>query len=119
MATQNRRLPPNAGKGRVKGVPNKATADVRAAIALVAQNKAPDLERWLDQCADGIKAKDKDGKHTGEYLVKPDPGRAAQVYLGAIEYHIPKLSRTELSTGTDTLKIEITDPTRRDRPPAK
>lgn len=27
-------LPPNAGKGRPKGVPNKATADIKAAAAI-------------------------------------------------------------------------------------
>jgi hypothetical protein len=109
------RKPPNAGKGRVKGVPNKATADVRAAIALVAQNKSADLERWLDQTANGVPRLGKNGRPTKDFLVRPDPGKAAQIYLGAIEYHIPKLSRTELSTGSDTLKVEIVDPTRRDR----
>jgi len=107
------RKPPNAGKGRVKGVPNKATADVRQAVSGFAQNRAADVDRWVQQTADGIREKGKDGK-PGEWIVKPDPGRAAQIYFGAIEYHIPKLSRTELSTGTDTLKIEILDPTRRD-----
>lgn len=112
-----KRKPPNAGKGRVKGVPNKTTADVRAAIALVAQNKSADLERWLDQTANGITETKGTGKRKKvTWLVKPEPGRAAQIYLGAIEYHIPKLSRTELSTGSDTLKVEIVDPTRRDRP---
>jgi hypothetical protein len=86
------RKPPNAGKGRKKGVPNKATADVRQAIALVAQNKSADLERWLDQTANGIA--EKKGKKL-IWLSRPDPGKAAQIYLGAIEYHIPKLSRTE------------------------
>jgi hypothetical protein len=108
-----KRKPPNAGKGRVKGVPNKTTADVRAAIALVAQNKSADLERWLDQTANGVRKRGKNGKLTQQFIVRPDPGKAAQIYLGAIEYHI-----TELSTGSDTLKVEIVDPTRRDNPPA-
>jgi len=108
-----RAKPPNAGKGRQKGVPNKATADVRAAVALIAQGRAKDVNRWLTQCANGIRDRSK-GAKPGAYVVKPDPGRAAQIYFGAIEYHIPKLSRTELSTGSDTLRIEIVDPTRRD-----
>lgn len=90
-----KRRPPNAGKGRPKGVPNKSTADVRAAIALVAQNKAGDLERWLDQTAQGVRKRGKNGKLTQAFIVRPDPGKAAQIYLGAIEYHIPKLQRTE------------------------
>lgn len=105
--SHQKRKPPNAGKGRVKGVPNKVTADVRAAVSLFAQNRAADFDKWIGQTAEGIKAGRK-------WLLKPDPGRAAQLYLSAIEYHIPKLSRTELSTGSDTLKVEIVDPTRRD-----
>lgn len=109
----SRPKPPNAGKGRKKGVPNKATADVRAAVAAFAQGRATDVDRWVQQTAEGIREKGENGK-PGEWLVKPDPGRAAQIYFGAIEYHIPKLSRTELSTGSGTLKVEIVDPTRRD-----
>lgn len=108
-----KRKPPNAGKGRVKGVPNKVTADVRAAVALFAQGRAHVVGEWVDQTAAGIRSRGKRGK-PGAWLVKPDPGKAAQIYFGAIEYHIPKLSRTELSTGSDTLKVEIVDPTRRD-----
>jgi len=108
------RKPPNAGKGRVKGVPNKATADVRAAVALFAQGHAGEVSKWIRQTAEGIRIRGKNGKPTQKYLVRPDPGKAAQIYFGAIEYHIPKLSRTELSTGSDTLKVEIVDPTRRD-----
>jgi hypothetical protein len=107
-----KRKPPNAGKGRVKGVPNKATADVRMAIAKVAQNKSADLERWLDQTANGVKRLDKDGKETDSYLVDPDPGRAATVLLTALEFHIPKLARTEI-TGKDgapvTMQVGPTD----------
>lgn len=90
-----KKKPPNAGKGRVKGVPNRTTVDVRAAIALVAQNKSADLERWLDQTAAGIRKRTKKGKQLQTFLVRPDPSRAAQIYLSAIEYHIPKLQRIE------------------------
>lgn len=69
--------------GRQKGTPNRATADVRAMIARVAEGKAADFERWLDETARG-----------GEDR-KPDPAKAAELYLKAIEYHIPKLARTE------------------------
>ncbi len=72
-----KRKPPNAGKGRVKGVPNKATADVRACVALIAQNKGPEVEKWLERGAVG------------------DPLGAANTYLKLLEYHIPKLQRIE------------------------
>lgn len=90
-----KRKPPNAGKGRVKGVPNKATADVRRAFAMLLEGSTVELKGWLDRVG------------------KRDPARALDIVAKFAEYHIPKLSRTELSTGSDTLKIEIVDPTRR------
>lgn len=73
------RRPPNAGKGRVKGVPNKATADVRAAIALLAESNVEKVQGWLDRVA------------------RTDPDKALDLYFKMIEYHIPKLARSELS----------------------
>jgi len=69
--------------GRPKGSPNRATADVRAAIAVFAEQGAPKLQEWIERVAEGF----------GD--VKPDPGKAADLYLKAIEYHIPKLARQE------------------------
>jgi hypothetical protein len=74
----------NAGKGRPKGAPNKATTDVRKAIALFAEDNAESFAEWIKTVAYG------DGDQ-----VKPDPGKAADLYLKAIEYHIPKLGRVE------------------------
>ena len=76
MATTKRK-PPNAGKGRVKGVPNKVTADVRACIALVAQGFAHEVIALLRRGA------------------KKDPLGAVNTYTKLIEYHIPKLQRIE------------------------
>jgi hypothetical protein len=78
-----RRLPPNAGMGRPKGSPNKATAAVREAIARMAEDNAPKFLEWMDQVA------------------KTNPEKACDIYLKAIEYHIPKLARTEV-TGNDS-----------------
>lgn len=72
-----KRKPPNAGKGRVKGVPNKTTKDVRACIALVAQGFADEVLTLLRAGA------------------KKDPLGAVNTYAKLIEYHIPKLSRIE------------------------
>src|SRR5690349_6715090 len=79
--------PPNAGKGRKAGVPNKATADVRAAIATFAQNNVEKLQTWLD----GIAQK--------------DPAKAADLFVRVPEYHVPKLARSEttLEAGTGLL----------------
>ena len=78
----------NNGIGRPKGSPNKATAAVREAIAVFAEGNAHKLQEWLDDIAMGVGGN------------KPDPAKAADLYLRAIEYHIPKLARTEV-TGHD------------------
>jgi hypothetical protein len=82
-------------KGRPKGSPNRATADVRAAIATFAEGNAHKLQEWLDRVAEGSGG------------IKPDPAKAADLYLRAIEYHIPKLARTEV-TGNNGGPVEIT-----------
>ncbi len=74
----DRPKPPNAGKGRVKGVPNKATADVRAAIAAFAEANVGKLQEWLDRIA------------------KDEPARAADLFVRVLEYHVPKLSRSTI-----------------------
>jgi hypothetical protein len=76
---------PNQGRGRPKGAVNKATKDVKAAIAVFAENNVHKLEEWLETIAYG------DGD-----LVKPDPAKAADLYMKVIEYHIPKLARQEV-----------------------
>jgi hypothetical protein len=73
----------NSGMGRPKGSPNKATAAVREAIAVFAEGNANKLQKWLDDVAMGVGGN------------RPDPAKAADLYLRAIEYHIPKLARTE------------------------
>ena len=83
-----RKLPPAAGMGRQKGVPNKSTAAVREAIAKMAELNAPRFSNWLDQVA------------------AKSPEKACDIYLRAIEYHIPKLARTEV-TGTDGQPVAL------------
>lgn len=73
------------GPGRPKGLPNKATAKARKAIALLADDLVDDFKTWLLLTASGDE----------ERGIKPDPKGAADLYLKAIEYHIPKLSRVE------------------------
>jgi hypothetical protein len=73
----------NNGGGRPKGSPNKATAAVREAIAVFAEGNAHKLQEWLDDVAMGVGGN------------RPDPAKAADLYLRAIEYHVPKLARTE------------------------
>lgn len=73
------RKPPNAGKGRPKGVPNKSTANAREAIARFVDGNSERLQGWLDEIA-----KDE----------KQGPKAAMQCFLEVLEYHVPKLART-------------------------
>ena len=84
----------NTGIGRPKGSPNKATAAVREAIAVFAEGNAHKLQEWLDDVANGVGGN------------RPDPAKAADLYLRAIEYHIPKLARTEM-TGPDGGPVQV------------
>ncbi len=74
--------------GRTKGTPNKTTADVREAIAAFATNNVVKLEGWLTRVA------------------RKNPAKAADILLRAMEYHIPKLGRSEI-TGKDGGPLDI------------
>lgn len=83
-----------AGPGRPKGIPNKATLDARRAIADFVDGNAHRLTEWLDAVAAGVKRVDPE---TGEekVLVAPNPGKAFELFQSVVEYHVPKLARTE------------------------
>lgn len=72
-------IPPNAGKGRPPGTPNKVTRDVRAALAEFAEGNVDKLQGWLDRVA------------------TRDPAKAAELFVRVLEYHVPKLARTEIN----------------------
>jgi hypothetical protein len=59
--------------------PNKTTLDVREAIATLAQANVDRCQTWLDRIAE------------------KDPDKAFDLYLKMLEYHVPKLARTELT----------------------
>ena len=95
----------NKGAGRPAGSPNKATSDARQAIASFVDNNAHRLTEWLDQVAVGVKTVD---EKTGEekYAVPPNPAKAFDMFQSVVEYHIPKLARTE-HVGNDELPLVI------------
>lgn len=68
------------GGGSRAGKPNKATTDVRAAIAVFASANVGQMSEWLAEIE--------------------DPAKKLDLYLRALEYHIPKLARQE-HTGED------------------
>lgn len=63
--------------GRVKGTPNKVTMLAREAIASFVDGNADRLTGWLDQIA------------------VSDPKDAFNCFMSVVEYHIPKLARSE------------------------
>lgn len=77
-----------SGQGRPKGIPNKATARAREAIAEFVDGNAHRLTEWLDRVAE------------------KDPAEAFKLYQSVIEYHIPKLQRTE---NTTKMSVSIED----------
>ena len=91
---------PKKGPGRPAGSPNKATADARQAIAAFVDGNAHRLTEWLDAVAAGVKTVDPE---TGEekYSVPPNPAKAFDMFQSVVEYHIPKLARTEMSGKLD------------------
>lgn len=78
--------------GRPKGSPNKATTEVRTALAMLAERNAPKLQKWLDRVA------------------KIDPAKAADLLIRLFEFYIPKLARTEVvATDENKHATELTE----------
>ena len=55
------------------------TADVRAAIAAFAEANVGKCQSWLDAVAE------------------KDPARALELFVRLLEYHVPKLARSEVT----------------------
>ena len=91
--------------GRRAGIPNKATADARRAIADFVDGNAHRLTEWLDAVAVGVKTVDQE---TGEekYVVPPNPAKAFDMFQSVVEYHVPKLARQEI-TGKDNGPVKV------------
>ena len=86
--------------GRQPGVTNKTTADARAAIAQFVDGNAHRLTEWLDRVAED------------------NPEKAFQLFQSVIEYHVPKLQRTDTTlSGPDggavqhSIKVSFEEPT--------
>jgi hypothetical protein len=81
--------------GRKPGIPNQSTINARHAIAALVDNNLPLMQAWLTEIAE-----------------TKGPEAAWKCMTDVIEYHIPKLARTEI-TGSDggplVLKISPED----------
>lgn len=74
-----RRKPANAGKGRVKGVPNAVTRSVREIFQAFVEGNAAKVQELWDRVA------------------RHQPAKALSIYAKLAEFVLPKLQRTELS----------------------
>lgn len=72
-------------------MPNKATANARQAIAAFVDGNAPRLQEWLEAIAEDEKL---------------GPLVAFQCVRDLLEYHVPKLGRTEV-TGADGGPLQV------------
>lgn len=82
--------------GRSVGTPNKTTQQAREAIAMFVDDNAHRLTEWLDTVAYG----------DPEHDIKPNPAKAFELFQSVVEYHVPKLARTEV-TGADQGPVEM------------
>ena len=90
----------NNPKGRPKGSPNKSTAMAREAIAQFVDGNAHKMQEWLEQVAIGVKNED------NKFIVLPNPEKAFGMLQSVMEYHLPKLARTE-HTGDEDQPVKI------------
>ena len=72
--------PRPVGAGKVKGQPNKLTILGRKGVEMLVEGNIPRMQGWLDEIA-------ADPKH--------GPVVAFKLLSDMLEYHIPKLARTE------------------------
>lgn len=89
--------------GKPKGTANKATTAAREAISLFVDNNAHRLQEWLDAVARGNEAAG----------IPPNPAKAYELFQSVVEYHIPKLARSEID---QSLKGELRIKWEEDKP---
>jgi hypothetical protein len=95
---QSRKGKTNNPNGRPSGTPNKATMEARQAIASFVDGNAHRLTEWLDSVANGDLSND----------VKPNPAKAFELFQSVVEYHIPKLARSEhVGEGGGPIKHQV------------
>ena len=82
---------PNLNVGRPKGSANKSTSMAREAIAKFVEGNAHKMEEWLTAVAEG-----KQDEETKKWLIPPNPEKAFGMLQTVMEYHVPKLARTEV-----------------------
>ncbi len=78
-----------AGPGRPAGSPNRATTEVREALAELVVGNVPRLQEWLDR------------------LAKHNPKAAFEVYVKLLEFCVPKLTRLTAEQRSEPQEITV------------
>lgn len=97
------------GPGRGQGTPNKATTAAKEAIGLFVEGNIHRLQEWLDMIAHGYKIEATNPKTgvTYDKLIPPNPALAFDLFQSVVEYHIPKLTRSDVKqTEVRTLELQ-------------
>ena len=81
--------------GRIKGVPNKVTADTRAIFQAVFDHQVPKADGWFERVADD------------------NPGKALESLLRLAEHFVPKLSSLKVDLGQTPIDQIIAELERR------
>lgn len=83
------------GPGRPVGSPNRATAEVREALAELVVGNVPRLQEWLDR------------------LARHNPKAAFEVYVKLLEFCLPKLARITVDQPAEpqTITVRWDEPT--------
>jgi hypothetical protein len=92
-----KRMPPNAGKGRKPGVPNKVTQEFRVTIQKLLDDNRENIGKWVEQVANGIPPiQDAQGRflHPGR---PGDPAQALRCLGHLADFAAPRLSRAEVT----------------------
>lgn len=93
--------------GRLAGTPNKTTSDARKVLVEILEGKAYRLSEWLDAVAEGIRKTDPStGKPTDEYLIRPNPAKAFDLFHSLLEFHVPKLTRVQVDTNDQDANLK-------------
>lgn len=98
---ENKQLKNIKGAGRPAGSPNKSTSMAREAIARFVDGNTHKMQEWLESVANGVYSEEE-----GKYLVFPNPEKAFNMLQTVMEYHVPKLARTEV-VGDEKAPVKI------------
>lgn len=67
---------------------------IRSAMAELAHGHIDKVAGWIEQVAEGVKV-------DGNYLTRPDPAKAVELFLAAAEYSLPKLKAVAIDVRDD------------------